>query len=251
MQLTGGLRSADDVNGRLPPATGCYGKDQLNSTLHIHLLPFIEADKAYDAIRAGRLDPAALTVTPFLSPLDPMESAPGVTNFAANLRVFSDLGLKTPEQLSISPDAKGNDPTTGKPWFYGTASMRSIPDGSSETIAFVTQYSVCGTAKGRNLFSNSAAKTTNSPFFGYHGPRWPASSDDGIENGRQGEVFQLAPALDNCNPSYTPHAFSTNWIVVSFFAGNARRVSANISPEVWGRLVQPNDGKPIPSDWEN
>jgi hypothetical protein len=251
-QLSLGLLNAEDIRGQFPPATGVYGNDQqLHTTLHIHLLPFIEQSNCYDAIRDGRLNAADVVIPVLLSPLDSsVESGPGVTNFAANLRVFSDLGLKTPEQRSISPAPEGNDPETGKPWFYGSASVRSITDGLSYTIALVTQYSICGTAKGRNLFSNSAGRKTNSPFFGYYAPLWPPLNDDGIENGRVGEVFQVAPAVDNCNPSYTPHTLTKeSGMVVGVLDGGVRIVSTNVSPETWGRMVQPNDGKPIPPDW--
>jgi hypothetical protein len=31
--------------------------------------------------------------------------------------------------------------------------------------------------------------------------------------------------------------------------GFARRISPNVSPETWNRLLQPNDGLPLGKDW--
>jgi hypothetical protein len=78
----------------------------------------------------------------------------------------------------------------------------------------------------------------------------PASSDRGIDNGRNGEIFQVQPTGPNCNPSYTPQSYSPSALSVSMFDGSVRMVSAAISPRTWGLLVQPNDGEPLPTDWE-
>jgi Protein of unknown function (DUF1559) len=250
-QMTLACHTADESRNCLPPATGEYGGNpKLDATLHVHLLPFVGHQDVYVAIRQGS-DSDHMFVSPFVTPEDPtMISGSGVTTFAANLRVFSDLGLGTKHDRSISP-VNGNNPATGNLWFYGAATRRhSFPDGTSNTIAFVTQYSVCGIAEGRNLFANSAGKMTNSPFFGYYAPTLPASTDEGISDGRRGEVFQLLPALHNCNPSYTAQSTRNDAIWVSLFDGSVRLVSSKITPKVWGLAVQPNDGKRLdPDEW--
>jgi hypothetical protein len=48
----------------------------------------------------------------------------------------------------------------------------------------------------------------------------------------------------DCNPSYTPQAFSEASLGVSLFDGSVRTVTAGSSPRTWGLLLQPNDGQP-------
>jgi hypothetical protein len=252
-QITLGLHSCNDVHKGLPPATGEFGKPPVTGTFHIHVLPFIEGDNLHDAIAAGEVrDLKTVLVITFVSPLDftQINDGAGTTTYAANLRVFSDLGHRTKWDDTIAPDGNGDDPETGKPWYFGTPSIpRSFPDGCSNTLALVTQYSRCGSHDGANYFSNSAGMAKNSPFFGYYAPKLSASADEGIKDGRTGEVFQILPARENCNPSYTPQSLSRTAINVSLFDGSARQVHPSISVESWGRAVQPNDGQPLGQDW--
>src|SRR5262249_18609255 len=127
------------------------------------------------------------------------------------------------------------------------------PDGTSHTVAFATQYSLCGTCRGNcpNVWYSSADEGRNAgqcPFFGYHAPTLPASDDRGVEDGRNGEVFQVRPARRDCNPSYTPQAFTTSGLSVGMFDGSVRVVGTGVSPRTWGLLLQPNDGQPVPPD---
>jgi prepilin-type N-terminal cleavage/methylation domain-containing protein len=252
-QLTLGLHSCNDVHKGLPPATGEFGDPAVTGTFHIHVLPFIEADNLHKMIAAGAVrDLKTVLVITFVSPLDftQINDGAGTTSFAANLRVFADLGHKTKWDDTIAPDGNGDDPETGKPWYFGTASIpRSFLDGTSNTIALVTQYSRCGSDGGANYFFNSAGLAKNSPFFGYYAPKLQASADEGIKDGRTGEIFQILPAPESCNPSYTPQSLSRTAISVSLFDGSVRQVDASISVESWGRAVQPNDGQPLGQDW--
>jgi type II secretory pathway pseudopilin PulG len=251
--LTGGMHSLNDVHKRLPPATGEFGDPAFNATFHIHLMPFIEQDNLYKAIVAGTPpNPKTVALINFVSPLDftQINDGAGVTTYAANLRVFSDLGYKTAWDSKIVPDGNGNDPETGKPWYFGTAAIpKSFRDGTSNTIALVTQYSRCGTEGRLRYFTNSAGMTNNSPFFGYYAPDLEADADRGIKNGRPGVIFQILPTQDDCNPSYTPQSFLEAGIVLSWFDGSARLVSPTISKKTWGCAVQPNDGIPLGQDW--
>jgi hypothetical protein len=260
----------------LPPATGPFGVitppneasiGGVTMTVHVHLLPYVVQDNLYKMIVKGEVNAAEappektysvhdIVVPDFIDSSDSTltRSGAGITNFAANLRVFSDLGFNTKWDAQISPRAGGLNLKTGEPWYYGTASIPgSFPDGTSNTIAFTTQYSVCGAGGGRNLFFNSAGLATNSPFFGYY-PPLSAASDDlnsnaGAGNGVRGEIFQILPAQRDCNPSYTPQGKALG-LPVCLSDGSARRISPSISIRTWGLLVQPNDGLPLPEDWD-
>jgi prepilin-type N-terminal cleavage/methylation domain-containing protein len=248
-QLTLAFHSCNDVRKGLPPATGDFGRPAVTGTVHIHLLPFIEQQSLYEMIVAGTApDLRTVLVAPFVSPSDftRTDDGAGITNFGANLRALSDLGLKTTWDKTITPDINGNDPETGKPWYFGTANIpRTFIDGTSNTIAFVTQYSRCGADGGLNFFANSAGKTKNSPFFGFYAPDLQAGAAVGIKHGQPGEIFQVMPAEADCNPSYTPQSLSASAITLSLFDGSVRSVVPNISRELWGKAVQPNDGVPL------
>src|SRR5262249_8382256 len=194
---------------------------------------FYEQDNLYRQIVAGtiiwyeapgHLFADAILVPPLVSPQDFTQdnNGVGITNFAANLRVFSDLGGNTPWNKTITPVARGN------PWWYGTAAIpRTFTDGTSNTIAFTTQYSLCGTCQGHcpNVWYSNAdegRRKGQCPFFGYYAPTLPASSDRGIDNGRNGEIFQVRPTKRDCNPSYTPQSYSASGISVSMFDGSVR-----------------------------
>jgi prepilin-type N-terminal cleavage/methylation domain-containing protein len=274
-QLTLAAHNCNDVFKRLPPAQGWYDQIQppgtlsaagLNMIVHVYLMPFYEEASLYKEILAGNISwqpgPGQLVadeilVPPLVSPQDFTQTngGAGITNFAANLRVFSDLGVDTPWSDSIAPDAAGNNPLTGNPWWYGFASIsRTFTDGLSSTIAFATQYS-CGTCQGNcpNVWYSHADEGRSQgqcPFFGYYSPALEASSGDGTLNGRNGEIFQIQPTQQNCNPSYTAQSYATGGISVSMFDGSVRLVSGAISTRTWGLLLQPNDGQPLPAEFE-
>jgi len=259
-QLLQGCLMCNDVYKRLPPATGWFGHvvppkvtspGGIPMTVHIYLLPYMEQDRLYKQIlegtvgegNAGLASPSNLVVLPLLSPEDStsINNGAGSTNFAANLRVFSDTGFQTAWDAGIKPAEDGTNPISGKPWYYGTASIqRSIPDGAANTLAFTTMYSVCGTNAPVTLFYNSSGKNTHSPFFGFHAPSVMASPD--THGPTKNEIFQVRPAQKDCNPSYTPQSFGTDAITVSLFDGSVRHVIPFISTRTWGLLQQPNDG---------
>jgi type II secretory pathway pseudopilin PulG len=269
-QLTLAAHHCNDTNGKLPPAQGWFGAIQppnvlsaggLNMIVHIHLMPFYEQNNLYQQIVAGtvtwqevpgQLLADAILVPPLVSSQDSTQTSNGVgiTNFAANLRVFSDVGVNTSWDRTIMPNARGI------PWWYGSAAIpRTLTDGTSNTIAFTTQYSVCGTCQGNcpNVWYSNADEGRSEgqcPFFAYYAPTLLASSDRGIDNGRNGEIFQVRPTERNCNPSYTPQSYSVGSISVRIFDGSVRMVNTGISTRTWGQAVQPNDGEPSPSDWD-
>jgi hypothetical protein len=271
-QITLATHSCNDVYKKLPPATGWFGQvaepnltspGKVPMTVHVYLMPFFEADNLYKQILDGtvvdekappapKIAAGSLVVAPFLSPQDATQinSGAGSTNVAANLRAFSDTGFATPWNEPIKPAKNGTNPNSGKPWYYGTASIpRTFLDGTSNTMAFTTMYGVCGTDAPVTAFYTSAGKDKHSPFFGFHAPAAKASQDTGGPT--KDEIFQVQPAQKNCNPSYTPQSFANSGISIGLFDGSVRQVSPSISTRTWGLVQQPNDGLPLGDDWNN
>ncbi len=269
-QLALGLHNCNDAYRKLPPATGWFGQiakpnetsaGGVALTVHIYLMPFIEQDSLYKGIVNGQIvaaDPpgagktsiGTMVVPTFLSPQGPTQvnNGAGATSFAANLRVFSDLGFNTKWDAAIEPGKDGTNPNTGDKWYYGTANIpRSLPDGTANTMAFATMYPVCGADNGVTRFYNSAGKKSHAPFFAFHAPLAPASRDAGGPT--KNVIFQVLPEPRNGNPSYTPQALQTAGISVALFDASVRLVSPAISTTTWGLAQQPNDGQPLGADW--
>jgi len=315
-QVTLATHSCNDAYKKLPPAMGWFGAvsnvpvpggnysslaTTTPMTCHIYLMPFFEQDNLYKNVVGqgvqlvsprgtipGSLDSTQIVVQSLLSPQDntQINGGAGVTNFLANLRVFSDTGMASlgPVQgsvammntvVTLAPAVGAINPQTTWGWWYGTANIpRTFLDGTSNTIAFTTGYSVCGAPASLppptwwtgslnpsggvapNLY-NGAAGGTNVPFFGFW-YSWnmpavpnslPASSDIGGFSLLPAEIFQIQPTPTFCNPNMSPQSYSSAGISASLFDGSVRQVSTSITPASWVYATQPNDGIPLGSDW--
>lgn len=254
-QLTLGLHACQGAFQKLPPASGAMGMFTYNIPLHCHLLPFIEQTAFYNQY-AQTLNPKDSTgqfvlIPTFLSPQDKtltMNGA-GMTNFAANLRAFSDAGHQ-----SVGKDI--NPLATKPPFPYGAASLtRSFPDGTSNTLAFATMFSYCGpydptfTINGPTFYFTSAGPPggmdSNTPFFGFF---WPLSPPALV--GNNSSAYQLNPLQSQCNPHYIPQSLGSGGISVSLCDGSVRQVNPSVTANTWAFAMQPNDGQTLGADWQ-
>ncbi|MFO0968847.1 MAG: DUF1559 domain-containing protein [Gemmataceae bacterium] len=277
------LHSCNDIYKRLPPATGAYGGfstplAQFCGTIHVHLLPFVEQRSLHDSWArvpfpgglpgatyanpygvGGTFFPPVYgkTIPVFLSPLDPSQSDGGqdTQNFLANLRVFTDQGWSCGGRSYADPSYRGiNDCGNGDTWPRGSsAALHRIPDGASNTLAFVTGYMNCGPdvvlkiGAGERYYYLSA-QVANSPFFGSAVSRAPATATmPGIPTVQP--VFQILPTKDWCQPGWLPQALHPAGISVGLLDGSVRLVSTEITPATWYSAMQPNDGQALAGDW--
>jgi len=89
------LHSCNDVNRKLPPATGTFGSQTVLRALSIHLLPYVEQGPLYTTILTVA-PPITATIPSFIAPLDfTVTDGQRVQNFASNVRVFTDGGVGT------------------------------------------------------------------------------------------------------------------------------------------------------------
>jgi prepilin-type N-terminal cleavage/methylation domain-containing protein len=170
-QLSLANHSCNDVFRKLPPAIGSFGQiTNHNSsnglgtggnsacngftTLHMHLLPFIEQDNLYKlyilpcnggpggpnqpAVQyvgpmgaAAGNDPGAnsVMIKPFLCPSDPSQQNDGTNsqNFLANLRVYADVLSQNSTLQNDPQDANGGLANPG--WFQNVQSQAATPGG--------------------------------------------------------------------------------------------------------------------------
>lgn len=239
-QLSLSLHSFNDFHKNLPPAYGTVGNREIgiNTSLHIHIMPFIEQENLYKAYRdASKEEEVAPVAIPTLvSKLDPSlkkKKEEGIQNFPANLRVFTDVGVATPYDKDM-PALRAEEPGTG-------TMPRTFRDGTSITIAFATKYAYCGEG-GSRYASRPNAKTA--AFFGQNSAKKKADPAD------KEATFQLMPSDKEC--LCTPlmaQTFMKTSIYVGMGDGSVRAVKSNISPQTWNRAVQPNDGFVLGDDW--
>jgi hypothetical protein len=202
-------------------------------------MPFVGTDNFYTAyLKAeGKGDEVTKAILPpFVSPQDPSTQGnfAGVSNWAANLRLFSDKGFNTPFDADM-PALAAVEP--------GSASIpRSFPDGTAYTMAFTSKFAECGDGGSRYA---AAPDSKFAAFFGQNAAQVPAHPSDVTA------TFQLAPGKDECSP--TPlmgQSFHKSGISVSLFDGSVRQVSSDLSARTWNLVVQPNDNMKPGADWD-
>lgn len=240
-QLSLSLHNFNDVYKRLPPAYGTVGnaKFGIDTSLHIHILPYIEQDNLFkehfNAFKEGK-EVAPALVPPYVSKLDPSlkkKKEEGIQNFPANLRVFADSGVMTAYDKDM-PALRASEPGTG-------GIPRTFPDGTANTIVFATKYAYCG--EGGSLYA-SRPNTKTAAFFGQNAAKKKAHPSD------KEATFQLMPDAKDCLCSpLIAQTFMEKSIYVGLGDGSIRAVKADISPQTWNSAVQPNDGNRLGDDW--
>jgi prepilin-type N-terminal cleavage/methylation domain-containing protein len=242
------LHSCNDVNRKLPPATGTFGSAVNVRAFSIHLLPYVEQGPLYTAILSN-LPPTTATIPPFIAPLDfTVTDGQRVQNFASNVRVFTDLGVGTGYAANVSTVSG-----TGS-----AAIPRTFTDGTSNTVVFATRYANSITAASGGSVNCSAydalyqtgagGVTSNGAFFGITAMASTATTSALSQAG-----WQLAPTLSQAQCSSglgLAQSFGTGGMQIGLGDGSVRSVSPSLSGETWNRALQPNDGNVLSSDWE-
>ena len=286
-QLGLAVNNCNGTYGHCPPAgPGCFPATSNNTdwglhslpsrfgTMHYFLLPFVEQDNAYSAAeinangtQAGNSWRSSAVVKVFQAPGDPSMTADGrtwsgrgATSYAANWHSFRG----------------GWD----EDWQYGGKSKipTSFPDGTTNTIAFMEWYAVCGNSSGSTgdvyvehiwgedgqnsnpsaevpgRAGNNGANARFTPtWWAYYGPNW-------INNGwgvtkldpnyplRYITLPQTKPNKNDCNPRRL-QSLTSGGIQVGMVDGSVRSVSTDVSLVSWAYAITPDDGQILGSDW--
>ena len=216
-QVVLGLHSgASAFNDQMPPSVGTYAGQ--NTTLFVHVLPYIEQENLY---RQGLAAWQTTPVKTFQGPGDTtlVPTAP-VTSYATNFLTFG---------------------TTG-------ANLKStFTDGTSNTIAMFERYSRCSlpvvaTHNYADATTSFAAGTTPIAFPAY-GATW-ISSIAAPTN----PPYQIRPAT-NIATDYQAQSFASGTLLVGMCDGSVRGISTSVTAQTWHIAMGPQDGLVLPSNW--
>jgi len=171
----------------------------------------------------------------------------------------------------------------------GVNRIASIQDGTSNTIFFAERYAICGDINhswtepvvyAEHIFNEDGQNTgPSAEAWGERNKGWPfadlspgfwvhVASLSGITDPSNGfgpadsvnwkqlpgypwayaRVFQQRPIIKQCNPKLL-QSFSSGGIMVGLGDGSVRGVNNAISPETWGKAIDPNDGLTLGNDW--
>jgi prepilin-type N-terminal cleavage/methylation domain-containing protein len=236
---------ASTHGGRLPMAVGNFGDPDFNGTLFSVILPFTDLAGPYQQhLAAPKTIP--FPVPFYASPADPsldrlmgkaLMPSPahaGACSYPANVQVFQ------------------NDPRL----------PASIPDGTSNTVAFAEHYS--GDCQATVFAYHNVHivpgghRATFADRSGYRFPGYrPNPGYDDVypvsEGGQSvgsvpGKTFQVAPPLNQCDPTVaqTPHP---GGMLAALVDGSVRTLVPRISSSVYWATVTPTAGEPLGSGW--
>jgi len=119
-----------------------------------------------------------------------------------------------------------------------TCTLANIPDGSSNTVAFVEKAAACYGPSGSfgNLWSHPDAANWG-PFYGF-----------AYGNYTLPPQIQPLPWNGNCDTSRAS-TFHSSAAQTAMMDGSVRGVTANVSQVTWWNAVRPDDGNPLGNDW--
>jgi prepilin-type N-terminal cleavage/methylation domain-containing protein len=289
------LHNAHDTNGRCPQVLGSYptffdwpgttgGWSPNNwdnvtrtpsgfGTIHYHLLPYMEQQNAHSEVTNNSWHSTRVVKT-YASPADP--------SMPANMKTWGDRGA-----TSYSANWHSLGGGWGEDWqINGKAMLGSIPDGSSNTIAFLDRRTICGqpgTATGISYVERIWAEDGQNanPVGAYYNANvyfmpayWvPVSDGNAPQYGvqdlgglqasmapyyklgypfRPGDLALAAPQINPSDNQCDPRrlaTFGASGLQVLLMDGSVRNVRASINPRTLVQALVPNDGQVLGSDW--
>jgi len=243
-----------------------------------YILPFVEQAPLYNSWTTGAPSGNLVTNTAYSGavipvyncPSDPTGVQPGTWNNYGTVTYAFNLGVFMPSATPgfgypATPKAAGNLVT-------------AMPDGSSSTVMFAERYRYCNPSWGGHTDPVWAANPWTSPnsmwaigAFGwanapYRSSSWAwANACNYAPNysgnptscaaatvgsaGTYGTIpFQVSPAASACN-WYVTQSGHTGTMNAALGDGSVRNVSSSVSVGTWLLACTPNDGNPMPADW--
>lgn len=259
-QLGLAIHNYESTRQKLPPTLsnipglpGSSNQTPYTVSLHMHLLPYVEADNIWKIIQAnpgffawdvGTPRTRSYVIKPYLSKSD-FTAGDGVAltdwgtaNFAGNSWVFG--------HWATHPSTGA---TYGTTFFRTGYSIDDISDGSSNTIAFTEKYGLCNGASSGSLWAYPASTTSLFPAMVGLGE----SPYNFTINGVNATPPQFQPTDAQCDWR-TGQGFSLSGIQVGLLDGSAKTFTGSSSTNssaayIWTQLLHPRDNTVTPGDY--
>jgi prepilin-type N-terminal cleavage/methylation domain-containing protein len=229
---------ADSYSGQLPPLNyqilpGVYG------SIMVGLFPYVEQQNVLNAYQSAGGVTGPYNATPiktFICPSD-YTSNNGLgkdglagSSYSANAMLFAIPGW-----------FKVNDPTRS------SYKIGNIPDGTSNTVGFAERMMETETTANRDTPCVPCAGEYTAAVFGIYQNTYPSYfSTSSWWYGP--ESFQIAPRPGN-SVRWGVDSGHTSGIQVGLMDGSVRSVNQGTSTLTFWLAAIPNDGLPMPADW--
>ncbi len=249
-QLVLAVHNYENNNNHLPNLD--YYNGQSRGSLYFWLLPYVEENSIYQeglTVFESYEVVAGDAVKTYRCPSDPSTqadvdgSASGAGwaygNYACNVGLFGYMQTDIPD-----PTCCGNGSSA-------VFTIGTIPDGTSSTMAFVEKY-------GNNFYTDGVTPCQSlwaipddyqdgacdrMPGFNWGGWRWGWTYLTYVEN--NSTFIQDMPPLAETNNWMWIQTMHKGVMNTALMDGSVRSVAVGISPSVWGRIMDPNDGLPV------
>jgi len=258
-QMTLALMNMNDTYGVLPDIDGLYPKPPpgaiidytfnrpMIGTPFYFMLPFIEQQNVYNYMQTRHNDSwwCGWEIKTYASPADP--SAPANNEPDTRSPRFGTSYAPNEYVLRLGPvqwwPSRGWTPVAKLP--------ASIPDGTSNTMAFTEKRMICPLNRGAVFYWGETGGPcyrtgyTTSNTIGSMPAVYSYSSN---ANAYPLQLPQINPPLNACNPCVV-NSNTDGGVLVATFDGSVHLVSQGISQYTWQNLILPNDGLTLGPDW--
>jgi prepilin-type N-terminal cleavage/methylation domain-containing protein len=209
------------VYGNFPNPAGGVGPPAGMGTLQYYLLPYLEQDAIYNSITVSSDNAVGTPLKVFMSPGDPTMPQDGIVNMQGGL--YGGCSYASNELVFGTQNG-------------GLARIpETIPDGTSNTIAFMTRFTNCNmTAVGWQMGCCGNPPTWPYSYLNVSFPNLP--------------LPQIAPSEAACDPTLV-QSFYTGVIQVGLMDGSARNLSTGLSQYSWNLALNPRDGQALDASW--
>ncbi len=244
-----------DVDGVFPAPPGSIRDTTFNQsmigTAYYFMLPFIEQQNVFNFMQTQHYDSwwCGWQIKTFASPADP--SAPASNMPDAGSPRFGTSYAPNEYVLRLSPIKNTQWPD--RTWTPIARFPASIPDGTSNTLAFAEKRMICPVSGGAVFYwgetgggCNRTGYTTSNTI----GSMPAFYSWTGKSTTKLGAIVlpQFNPPINACNACLL-NSSTTGGMLVATFDGGVHMIAQGISQPTWQFLVLPNDGGVLGSDW--
>jgi len=264
-QVSLGVHTFHDTYKVFPPGGNAFGMFTTipGAPVSLHLLPYIEQAPLASQIQSGTVTnigtgptgPNGIPVIPpYQGPLDNSTSDwLRVQNFAANIRLFTDAGAGTAYGSNVfgtAPSAGTNFPCSM------TLGRLTAMDGTSNTIMMATKYGFTGAMGSQGSTTGQPSSLWDvgiGPVGGAYFGNAAASANPNQTNAAGG--WLIAPTLSqatagNTFPAWCAMALTVGGLQMSKGDASVGTVLPTVGSDTWNKLLQPNDGFPLGSDYQ-